>query len=318
MRCTVKNIRIIAIFVILALTLCAFAGCSGADETSVRVSVLNGTTGFGMAKLMNDKPDGYTFTVETDASNITAALIAGNVDIAALPTNAAANLYNKSGGKIKVIAVNTLGVLYVVTNGAEIASLADLDGKTVFCPAQNPAFIFDALCKKCGIDVTIDTAYAQPADLRTAVAAGKVPVAVLPEPMVTIACSANLDVISALDITAEWNKVFPENSLIQGCVAVRTEFAEEHPEAVEKFLSEYKKSVEFVRENPADASQMIVDAGIFAQAKVAERAIPRCNLCYIDGAEMKAAFSAYLERLYSVDPAYVGGKLPDGGFYYEK
>lgn len=170
-------------------------------QTTVRIFTLNGTTGFGMAKLMSDAKAGnaglkYEFAVKTDASEITTALINGDVDIAALPTNAAANIYNKTTGGVKILAVNTLGCLYLLTNqNATVASFADLKGKTVYVPAQNPTFIFTYLCRQNGLEIGKDviinsTSYAKPADLREAVANGLVDIAVLPEPMVTMAISA--------------------------------------------------------------------------------------------------------------------------------
>ena len=190
----------------------------------VNVMVLNGTTGFGMANLMDDAANGkaqqaYSFTVETDASNVVAALANGSADIAALPTNAAAAVYNKTQGKVQVLALNTLGVLYLVTDGSvTVESMADLAGKTVYAPAQNPSFIFQHLCQANGLDdVTIDNTYAQPADLNTAVASGQVSIAVLPEPMVTVAKSKNPDLQVALDLTAERDKVSAPGSLVQGC-----------------------------------------------------------------------------------------------------
>ncbi len=165
---------------------------------AINVYTLNGTTGFGMAKLMNDAKAGntteeYNFSVQSDASVVTTALINGSADIAALPTNAASNVYNKTNGGVCVLAVNTLGCLYLLTSDEEsVTSFADLRGKTVYVPAQNPTFIFKYLCEANGLtvgsDVIIDsTTYAQPAALKDAVAAGLVDVAVLPEPMVTIA-----------------------------------------------------------------------------------------------------------------------------------
>jgi ABC-type nitrate/sulfonate/bicarbonate transport system substrate-binding protein len=171
------------------------------SDLTVKVYTLNGTTGFGMAKLMNDAKAGntalgYEFTVKTEAAAGLSAVINGDADIAALPTNAAANVYNKTGGKVSVLAINTLGCLYLMNNtGVAVNSMADLKGKTVYVPAQNPTFIFTYLCKQNGLvigtDITIDsTTYSTPALLRDAVAAGEVDYAVLPEPMVTIAQNA--------------------------------------------------------------------------------------------------------------------------------
>ena len=299
---------------------------ASATKTKVNVMVLNGTTGFGMAPLMDKNAKGeatldYTFSVETDASNITAALINGSVDMAALPTNAAAALNAKKNGLIKVIAVNTLGVLYLMTGeGATITSMEDLRGKTVYCPAQNPAFILTYLCQanglEVGTDVIIDTSYAQPADLRTALVAGQVDIAVLPEPMVTIAGKANDTLTVALDLTAEWDKCALPGSLAQGCVVVRTAFAEANPEAVDAFLAEYETSINYVKENPAEAGQMIAAQGVFAQAPVAQAAIPNCNITFLTGQDMADKLTAFYTVLYGVAPNAVGGNVPDSGLYY--
>ena len=287
------------------------------------VMVLNGTTGFGMAKLMDAAAQGtaaldYDFSVETDASTVTAALVSGSCDIAALPTNAAAAVYNKTQGGVQLLALSTRGVLYLVVNSqkAAVDSLADLEGMTVYVPAQNPAFIFQALCQAAGVNVTADDTYAQPADLRTALAAGEVDVAVLPEPMVTIARAANPDLTVALDLTAEWDKVYPAGSLVQGCVVARTEFVQAHPDAVDAFLAEYADSVALLSQDPEAAAGLIEQTGVFAQAAVAQKAIPNCNVCFITGPEMKDAMSGYLSVLYEFAPQSVGGALPGDDFYY--
>ncbi len=303
------------------------AGVTVDPDLNVRIMVLSGTTGFGMSSLMDKAAAGqstlkYTFSVENDASNITPALLNGSADIAALPTNAAATLYAKKTDSVQVLAVNTLGVLYVVTGeGVSVSSFADLQGKTVYCPAQNPTFIFSALCEKNGLtpgeDITIDNTYAQPADLRTALATGQVDIAVLPEPMVTIACSANDKLSVVLDLTAVWADAFGDSSaLAQGCVVVRTEFAKEHPAEVAAFLEEYEASITFVKEHPAEAGAMVEAQGIFTNGNVAAQAIPKCNLCFVTGQEMADKLTDFYTALYNVAPASIGGALPDQGLYY--
>ena len=258
----------------------------------------------------------YSFTVETDASNVTAALVSGDCDIAALPTNAASALYNKTGGKVQVLALNTRGVLYLVTDGSvAVDSIADLDGQTVYAPAQNPSFIFASLCKANGADVTIDNTYAQPAELNAAVAAGEVSLAVLPEPMVTVARSQNQDLVVALDLTEEWDKVFEAGSLVQGCVVVRTEFAAAHPAEVAAFLTDYEASVALLTEDTAAAAKAVEEAGIFAKAAVAEKAIPNCNVCFVTGEEMQAQLTAFLEIMFEAAPQSIGGAVPGADFY---
>lgn len=295
-------------------------------ELPINIMVLNGTTGFGMAKLIDDTAKGdawlnYNVSVETDASNVTAALINGTVDIAALPTNAASVVYNKTEGGVQLLALNTLGVLYLVTDGAvTVTSFDDLKGQTVYVPAQNPTFIFKYLCEQNGLtvgeDVIIDNTYAQPADLRTAVASGEVSLAVLPEPMVTIAKASNDALTVAMDLTDEWDQVSPAGSLVQGCVVVRTEFAKAHPAEVAGFLSEYEASIQYISACGEGVAETIESTGIFAKGAVAVKAIPNCNLCFVTGQEMQTAMSAFLEIMHGVAPESVGGTLPGDDFYY--
>ena len=341
-----KRIFSVLILVCLCISLCACTGSNSepaadpapaedavpestetlpaAEKESANVMVLNGTTGFGMAKLISDANEGktaldYSFSVETDASAVTAALINGSCDIAALPTNAAATVYNKTEGGIRMLAINTLGVLYLVTNSdnVTVASLEDLSGMTVYVPAQNPTFLFEAILSAAGMeDVTVDNTYAQPADLRTALAAGEVDIAVLPEPMVTIACSANESLVTALDLTAQWDALYPAGSLVQGCVVARTEYAEAHPEAIGAFLEEYEASIAYLQEDAAAAGALIEETGVFTNGAVAAKAIPNCNVCFLAGEEMKTAMTGFCDILFGIEPAAVGGAVPGEDFYW--
>lgn len=311
---------------LLSLSACVLAPGSQTDDAPVKVMVLNGTTGFGLANLMSKNAKGdaklnYEFQVETDASNINSALINKTVDIAALPTNAASVVYNRTDGEVQVLALNTLGVLYLLSDGTTpIESFEDLRGKTVYAPAQNPSFIFRYLCQANGLtvgkDVFIDNSFSQPAELNAAVGAGQVSLAVLPEPMVTIARTANKNLQVALDLTEEWDKVAPAGSLVQGCVVVRTEFAKKYPEKVATFLKEYEASMQALQDDVAGTALKIQEVGIFAKSAVAEKAIPNCNVCFITGKDMKQALSKFLEIMYGVAPASVGGALPGEDFYY--
>lgn len=341
-----KKIIALTLALLLALSLAACGGQEATVETTaasvvestaapetvpatespaaapVNVMVLNGTTGFGMANLMDAAAKGeasqdYSFTVETDASNVVAGLVNGSVDIAALPTNAATTVYNKTQGGVQLLALNTRGVLYLITDGSvAVASMADLEGQTVYAPAQNPSFIFQHLVQANGLEnVTIDNTYAQPADLNSAIAAGEVSLAVLPEPMVTVARSKNPELVVALDLTAEWDKVSPAGSLVQGCVVVRKAFVEENPGAVAKFLEEYGASIEALTADVEGTAAKIEETGIFTKAAVAAKAIPNCNVCFITGTEMQEAMASFLEIMFEVAPASIGGSIPGEDFY---
>ena len=313
---------------LLAFGSCGFGGDTNGGETqktNVKISVLNGTTGFGAAKLMEDAANGasannYEFTVETDATNIISALIAGTVDMAALPTNAAANVYNKTNGQVQVLAINTLGVLYLIEKDDQISSISDLNGKTVYVPAQNPTFITKHILDSNGINATIDsTTYSTPAALQAAVVAGQVDLAVLPQPVVTAAIAgakkANISYSVALDLTEEWNKIPDSEELVQGCIVVRRKFAEKNKSAIAAFLAEYEASINYLNENPAEASELIVKYNIFANQAVAQNAIPKCNVRFMKGEEMKSAMSAFISVMYEIAPQSVGNKLPNDDFY---
>ena len=296
-------------------------------DVTVRVMALNGPTGFGMAGLMHNAAAGsakqtYDFSVETDASNIAAALISGSVDIAALPTNAAAVVYNKTGGAVQALALNTRGVLYLLSDGnRKIVDFSSLAGETIYAPAQNPSFIVEALCRAYGMtpdqDVFIDNTFAQPADLRTALASGQIQLAVLPEPMVTTALSENENLRVEMDLTEQWDMVQPQGSLVQGCVAVRKEFAEQHPAQVKTFLEEYQASIALCSDDAAAAAGYIAEAGILAKAELAQAAMPNCNLCFVTGADMKTQLSSYLEIIGKVNAQSIGGQMPGDDFYYQ-
>jgi len=325
MKIANRSRMLLALTLVLVLALGVFApsACAeGADSTlPIRVMTLNGTTGFGFAGLISDAQAGnaslnYSFTVETDASNITAALVNGDCDLAALPTNAAAAVYNKTEGKVQVLVLNTLGVLYVVSDGTvPVAGFSDLEGQTVYVPAQNPSFIFGLLCEKNGVHVTVDNTYAQPAELNTAVASGQVHLAVLPEPMVTIARSQNAGLQVVLDLTEEWDRVLTPGSLVQGCVVVRTAFASEHPAELAAFLKDYEASVQLLTDDPAAAAQKIEETGIFSKAAVAQKAIPNCNICFITGEAMVESLSAFIEVMFDAAPQSVGGAFPGPDFF---
>lgn len=292
-----------------------------ADSTGdIRLAVLGGSTGYGAAKLINDNDAGtsslhYAVTVETSPKVIQEGLIAEEYDIAALSTNKAALLASKTGS-VQVAAVNTLGVMYLITaDGTEISSLEDLKGTTV-CIPEEPSYILEALLAAEDLtgEVTVET-YATPSDLLTAVVSGEVTTAVLPEPLLTTAMAKKDTVAVQLSLTDEWATVYPDQELMQGCIVVRSSWAEEHPDELEAFLDEYEASIEYVQSNPDDAGTMI-ETWFGTPAAVAAKAIPRCNMTYIDGQEMKDALVPFYETLSTIESSNIGESVPDDSFYY--
>ena len=321
---------------LIMLLLAAFvmltaAACGSGEKADVNITILSGPSGMGAVKLMEDNANGatknnYIFTVSTTPDEVSAALISGTTDIAAVPSNVASVLYNKTEGGIKVLVSSTKGVLYLLDTTGTVKSVADLRGKKIYATGQGatPEYILNYILTSNGLDVAADVEIeyiAAHAELATMLASGSggVEIAVLPEPNVSVVKSANPNVNVALNITEEWNKTSGGNSsLLQGVVVVRTEFLENNPDAVKKFMEEYKKSVEYVNENNADAADLISKFKIVEKAEVALAALPNCNITYIDGADLKTQLGGFLNVLFEANPAAVGGKLPDDAFYYSK
>lgn len=319
-----KNLmkRIVAMITaaVMLFSLAAFAACSKKqDDTEIRIAALKGPTGMGMVKLA-DKQNypNYTVSIEASPDALNPRIISGEVDVAAVPVNLASVLYNKLDGDISVLAVSTLGVLYVVEAGSKVNSVADLAGKTVYATGQGatPEYILNYLLDKNGVAGSVEVNYVgEHAALATMLADGSAEIGMLPEPNVTSTLAGNDDLRIALNLTEEWNKVC-STELVQGVVIARKSFVNEHPEAIEQFLREYEKSSAFVNENIDEAAKLIVDAGILGNVEIAKKAIPNCNISFSKGEAMHKAVEGMLAVLFEANPKSIGGKLPDKDFYY--
>ncbi len=324
---TIKKIvcALLAVIMLFAVSACARPD----DELEIKISVLNGTTALGMAQMINNAKNGtddmnYNIEMFAAADAITGPIVSGETHIAALPTNVAAKLYKASEGKVQLLAVNTLGVLYLLQNGTEVSSFEDLRGKTIYLPGagSNPEYITAALLTAnelvVGTDVYLDTtSFPSPDALATAISTGVIDLAVLPEPKVTVTMSANSNISVAMDFTEKWEAIYGENTLAQGCLVVNTAFAKEHPKEISKFLDDYKASVDFITEGSDDAINAIVDAGILPKAAIAKKALPKCNICFLEGKDMKNAMSVFYEKLFAANAKSIVA-IPDDAFYYER
>lgn len=305
---------------VMLFSLAAFAACSKKqDDTEIRIAALKGPTGMGMVKLA-DKQNypNYTVSIEASPDALNPRIISGEVDVAAVPVNLASVLYNKLDGDISVLAVSTLGVLYVVEAGSGMNSVADLAGKTVYATGQGatPEYILNYLLDKNGVAGSAEVNYVgEHAALATMLADGSAEIGMLPEPNVTSTLAGNDNLRIALNLTEEWNKVC-STELVQGVVIARKSFVNEHPEAIEQFLREYEKSSAFVNENIDEAAKLIVDVGILGNVEIAKKAIPNCNISFSKGEAMHKAVEGMLAVLFEANPKSIGGKLPDKDFYY--
>lgn len=296
-----------------------------ASARILSIAAPKGPTSMGMAQLMSDNAEGglYHFTLVGSPDELVGGIVKGEYDIAAVPVNLAANLYQKTDGGIKLAALNTLGVLYIVEAGDTIQSVEDLRGQTVYATGQGstPEFALNYILNANGLtpgqDVTVEYK-TEHAELAGLLAAGEANIALLPQPFVTSAMEQNPSLRVALNLTEEWDKAAEgEGQLTMGCLIVQSKLAEEAPEAVDAFLKAYRDSVNFVKDeqNRGTAAQMMEQFDIL-KAGVAEKALPECNLVFIRGDKMKEAAEGFLKVLYESDPKSVGGELPDGRFYY--
>ena len=290
-------------------------------DGALRVAGLKGPTTMGLVNLMagEDAAD-YDFEMYGKADEIVPQLVKGELDAAAVPANLAATLYQKTNGTIEVACINTLGVLYVVENGETVNSVEDLKGKTIVTTGKGttPEYVLRYLLNANGIDpdkdVTIEY-YSEATEVTAQMATTEDAIAVLPQPYVTAAGLQDETLRVALNLTEEWNKV-ADTQLITGVTVVRKEYAEEHPDVVAAFLTDYARSVEAANTDLDGTAALCEEQGVVAKAAIAKKALPNCNIVCLTGDELKADASAYLQVLFDADPAAVGGALPGDDFYW--
>ena len=333
--------KLLSLFLILCLTaaLCAGCGNTPAEEptpaedatvtqtdVTVRLGGLKGPTSMGMVKLLADNEAGqtanqYEFTMAGSADELTPKILQGELDILAVPVNLGAVLYNNSNGAVQLLAVNTLGVIYIVEKGGEtVTDWNSLKGQTIYATGKGstPEYALNYLLEKNGLDPASDVTIewkSEPAEIVAQMAAQDHVIAMLPQPFVTVAQSKFEDLKIAMDLTKEWDALENSSQLNTAGLIVRTDFVKEHPEAVEAFLKEYAASTEYVNENVAEAAQLVGQYDI-VDAAVAEKAIPYCNIVCITGEEMKTSVQGYFQVLFDQNPQSVGGSLPGDDFYY--
>lgn len=292
---------------------------------NINVTAMRGPTAMGMVKLMDDAANGevggnsYSFSIEGAIDAVNPKLIRGEVDIAALPANVSSVLYNNTKGQIRVIGINTLGVLYIAEKGNSINSVEDLRGKTIYAsgngatPEYALRFVLESAGLEIGKDVFIEWR-SEHAECVAALSSGQGTVAMLPQPFLTSALSKDSSIRVALDLNDLWLDAMG-TELITGVVVARSAFIEEREDAVRSFLSSYKESVDFINSNIEEGAKLVEKYGII-NASVAEKAIPGCNITLITGEEMKEALSNYLGVLYSMNEKSVGGSLPNEDYYF--
>ena len=336
-----KKVRAI-VSLLLALTLAlSLTACGGQANSEpeqpetqeeltaaeINLYVLSGPTGIGAMNLWAASDAGetkntYHITMPGANDEVVAALSKGDADIAAVATNLAATLYNKTDGGVTVLAVNTLGVLSLLSNGQEVNAVSDLKGKTIYAPGQgaNPEYILRYVLTGNGLDPDKDVTLrfvGEGSELLTVWQSDPEAIILAPQPVATSILMQNENARTLFDMTEEWDKIAGgDSTLMMGCVIVRNEFLQANPGAVELFLQEYAASIEKAQSDVEGTAALCQQYGLIPKAALAQKAIPSCGLTFVTGAEMKTGLSGYLQVMFDANPKSVGGALPGDNFYY--
>ena len=335
-----KITRIIALVLALALSMLAFTSCGAEGTTSTtgnaakpnndpaNVYVISGPTGVGAVSMMEKSANGetegkYNFVLAENQLKAQASFLNGEADIVAMPTNMASALFNK-GEDVVILAVNMLGVLYIMDATGNVKSISDLEGKTITATGQgsNPEYILKYVLEESGVkNVTINF-MDDAAAISAGMVKGDIEIAMLPQPVATAtvvqAKAAGKTITPVIDMNAEWEKIAEgtESALMMGCVVTTKAYLDANKEKVDLFLKEYKASIEAVKADAEAAAALCEKHGIIAKAAIAKQAIPKCNITFATGADMKAKLTGYFSVLHAANPKSIGGKMPADGLFY--
>ncbi len=318
---------LLAVLLVLSLAACGANTDETASDTKtvVRMATLKGPTGIGTAKLWAEDDAGkakndYTVTLCTDPTEVLNGVVEGSYDVAAVPLNMASVLYNKLNGGVQILAINTLGTLYMLAT-QELADISALEGKTIVTAGQGatPEYVLNYLLEKNGLTdkVTVEfkSEHAEVATLAAAAGADDQMVYMLPEPNVTATLIQNQALKTVLDVSSAFESASGV-SLAMGCIVAKKEFVEQNQAAIDAFLTEYKASVEYTATNLDDTATLCETYGIIPKAAVAKQAIPRCSITCVTGADMQKIATENLNVLLAANPKAIGGALPADDFWY--
>ncbi len=301
---------------LLALAVC-LTPAAGLGE-ALHIAALKGPTAMGLVKLMEDSEGGedYLFTLAASPDALLPGLLRGEIDLACIPVSLAAILYANTNGAVRVVNINTLGVLYLLERGEGVRQLSDLKGRTIYASgkASTPEYVLAHLLALAGVTGVNIEWKGEHAEALAALMNDPAGLAMLPQPFATLAMEKSPDICVALDLNREW-ETLSGGGLITGVTVAGKELPEGNRAALDRFLSDYHDSVRFVSANVTQAAALIENYGIL-NADTAEKALPQCAVAFVRGQEMKEMLDAFYQVLFRQNPASTGGCIPDDAFYY--
>lgn len=304
-----------AVLVLMIIMAVTFTGC-GSDELSsgVEIATLNGPTGMGMVELMND--ENVNITTYQSPNEAVSKLLAGEADMAAVPSNLAAILNTKTKGDIVAVTNLAYGMLSILGNDTDISDLKSLEGKTIVASGQGgtPEYVLGILLDNAGVKAEIKW-LANHGDVAQALLAKKGTIALLPEPFVSTAAAKSKDISVIADLDEAWNE-FAGTDMPMGTLITTKEFAAEKGEDIDILIEKLKASVDKVNSADEEVIAEIVEKGFIADKTIAEKAIPGCMISCTDSETTRNDLDRFYNELFKKNPASVGGEVPGEDFYY--
>jgi len=321
-----KKIILLLMFLMFAAFIVSCSNSEEAEPGTVRVAAMRGPTALGLLQLMNEHENEntineYEFTLLGAPDEVAPLFVRGEIDVAAVPGNLAAVLNSRMPDELVALAIVTLGVLHIVDTTGEINSIADLNGRTIFASGQGatPEFALNYVLTQNGLTPGVDVIVefrAEHTEIAALLSTGQAEIALLPEPFVSTALAQIDGLQLALDLTEEWDRVQQDYGLIMSIVVANREFALSNPETIATFMEEYKASINFMTTNIMQGAELAAEFGIIPNAAIAESALPRTNIVFITGEEMRQNLIGFFNVLYYANPAIIGGSVPDESFYF--
>lgn len=316
-----KKISTLILTIILVVNL---TGCSLSKD--VRVKTYNGLPAISICKLIKEEENiksSYktSYTIESNDKKLIESLNKKEVDIALVPTDMAAKVYNKNSS-YQIFASIGQGSYYLVTSDPEVRGFnSTLINKEIAIAGENSMTdnIVKAILKKNNIDETlVKFKYTNTVpELVKTLTLGEIYTGIVPETSLTSLLYKH----SGLKILASTNDAYENTFDIsegypQFSVIVRKDFAKNNKEYVNKFLSKVKESIEFVNNNPLQAGAYGEELKIPIKPQILSKAIKRCNLKFIEIDKFKQNYEYFFDILYNYNNEAVGGTVPDESIYH--